>query len=148
MKTYSAPDQRLIAAFKLAAALGRLEIPCGSKSGAMALRARAYALAKALRKDAESQPELQQPVEWATAVSMTVNDEGTLIIRRKDQEDGMLALAQVLEAAGQAPVDPQAEAVEAMRLRMQEKLAQPTADGNPGRRADDPPNKNPYYGKR
>lgn len=114
LKQYGPNEMRLIGAFKLAATndTGRLEIPCGSKSGAIALRARAYAFAKAMRNDLEKHPELTQAVEWANAIAMSITEDGLLILRRKDQEAGMLALDKILADSGTGLVDPAKDAME------------------------------------
>lgn len=148
LRIFSDTDKILLGGFKLAAQDGELAVPCGTRAGAVAMRARAYALAKSIREDVEKQrhPELAEVNEWCMAISMTITDAGMLIMKRKDRASGLLALQGLLAAKGVGPVDPaQAELDKSLQRALD---AAGTARAEPGPSLDPdaaPTLKNPYY---
>jgi len=111
----------IITALRKAAEHGKLEIPCGSLSSARALRAQAYALAKKVRSHVEKHPGDVNAIDIAgqiSAISMSITGT-TLVMRRKDQLDSIIAAEAALAAIGEKPIDPDQQAIleSAERLR-------------------------------
>jgi hypothetical protein len=112
-------EQRIITAFLKAADEGSLTIPCKDKSGAIALRARCYAMAKRVRKLVEKDPELAETAFKMGEIGLSITAKDELVFRRKDADPTMQALMDVL---GETKVEVNQKMVNASLARVMEKL--------------------------
>lgn len=115
----------ILATLRKAAAENGLRIDCKTASAAMAARAQAYALGKKVRRHVERTPtdlEAEDLITVLDSISMSIDDM-ILVMRRKDQSTGLLAMQELLESTGTPVLDPMEEELAARARALMEKLS-------------------------
>jgi hypothetical protein len=114
-------ENTIIGALRKASRDGTFVIPCGSLSAARASRAQAYALVKKLSKYVGKHTELDalNIFEEVSAVSMSISPAFELVMRRKDQTAGIMAMEAALAASGEVVKDVNEEGAAASFERLQ-----------------------------
>lgn len=123
MLTLSRYETIIINAVRKAAIDGSFEVPCPTLSAARSGRAQAYNLIKKVRGYLTKHPGdslAQEILTSAEEVSLSLG-ESSIIIRRKDQSEAILAFEAALEASGEVIQEVMAPELEAMMKRLQER---------------------------
>lgn len=121
----------------------RVEIPCGTKAAAVAVRFQLYNAVRVVRADPGANPELAEVVA-ETQVSFLPDDPTTLVIERSRATQALNAVFAALGVTGAVPETKTEEDV-AMDASLEKLRAMLDAGGSPGTSAEDIPRTTPYY---